>query len=101
MSHVCGTLAVLRFSSSAARFVTVQRITVGSTAASVPPFPLMTDEPPRPAAHTKFLVGMKAAADPLGRAVALAAEQQRVAVFFAAAFAIPDDSEAFQHARKV
>lgn len=92
---------MLRFSSSAARFVTVQRITIGSTAPSVPSNPLNPGEPLGPVADKDYLVGVKAAADPLGRAVALAAHKQRVAVFFAAAYADPDDSEALQHAQKV
>jgi hypothetical protein len=66
---------------------------------SLPPF--TPGEPPGPLSPTEYLVGVKAAADPLGRAVALAARQQRVAVFFAAAYAHPDDYEALQHASKV
>lgn len=101
ISHVCGTLSVLRFSGSAARFVTVQRVTVAVPGVSLPRCPLAPDEPLRPAPPTDYLVGVKAAADPLGRAVALAAQQQRVAVFFASAYADPDDAEAMQHAKKV
>lgn len=96
---MCGALSVLRFSSSAARFVTVQRISIGSTAAAVPA--LMPGEPAGPVAASEYLIGVKAAADPLGRAVALAARQQRVAVLFAAAYADPEDAEALQHAHKV
>jgi hypothetical protein len=102
ISHACGTLSVLRFSPRLARFVTVQRITVGSAAISLPP--LVPGEPPGPAAQAEFLVGGKVAADPLGRAVAVAARKQRVAMFFAAAYvddAATEGSEALKHAQKV
>ena len=97
---MCGTVAVLRFSQSAARFVTVQRITINNAGASGLS-PGLPGEPPGPTSSAEYLVGYQVAADPLGRAVALAARQQRVSVLFAASYATPEAPEALESARKV
>lgn len=100
--HRCGTLAVLRYSSRAARFIVVQRITVASAPAATgrpqgPPVQATAAQPDDPTT----LVGSIAVSDPRGRAIALAATRHRVSVFFAAAYATPSDPQAFEEAMKV
>eukprot|EP00892_Ulva_mutabilis_P012529 jgi/Ulvmu1/9649/UM054_0081.1 len=101
-THRCGTLAVLRYSPRAARFIVVQRITVAAVpGAAGLANGLPGHTPPAQLDDPNTLVGAIAASDPRGRAVALAATRHRIAVFFAAAYATPSDPQAFEEAMKV